>query len=165
MFFKGKKISKGVYLLILSTLLVLDITGQETPQLVLPINHTRTINGCDFTKDQRFMVTASSDNTVKVYETASGKEIRTFSVHIKSVNTVFFDKKEEHLYTSSEDGTCAVLNFRTGELIKQIELPNQEAALFAHLDPAEQYLLVQLSSGVVVYNLLTGQWTNYKALK
>jgi WD40 repeat protein/uncharacterized caspase-like protein len=165
MFLKNKKIRTVGPVLFLTCFFLNGFMAQETPQLVLPINHTQQVVGCDFSTDDRYVVTGSEDNTVNIYETTTGKEVRSFSHHIKKVNTVFFDKSNQTIYTASEDGTCLLIDFNSGAIIKQIDAPNKEGIQFAHLDPTENFLLVQLNLGVLVYNLKTNLWVTDKPLK
>jgi WD40 repeat protein len=43
--------------------------------------HTDWVTGVAVTPDGRFVLSASYDNTVKVWELNSGKEVRTFTGH------------------------------------------------------------------------------------
>src|SRR5262249_45147017 len=54
--------------------------ADEAPGLVATLKgHTEAVYGIAFTPDGRFVVTGSGDRTIKVWETAAGKELKTFA--------------------------------------------------------------------------------------
>lgn len=58
----------------------------QIPTLVLPIGHTEPINFVSFSSDGDKIATASFDNTLKIWETASGRLLKDFQI---DSNTAF----------------------------------------------------------------------------
>ena len=53
-------------------------TGKEVHTLA---GHTDTVNSAAFSPDGKLVVTASDDNTAKVWDVATGEEVHTLAGH------------------------------------------------------------------------------------
>ena len=51
------------------------------------IGHKKWVWDCDFSLDSKFLISCSSDKTIKVWELENGKNIHTFH-HSKGVNHI-----------------------------------------------------------------------------
>src|SRR5262245_35964469 len=63
-------------------------SGSGRPELVLQTGHTGSINAIALSADGRFLVSASEDGTLKVWDTATGNVLRTLQGHDKQVLAV-----------------------------------------------------------------------------
>ncbi|HYG15384.1 MAG TPA: caspase family protein [Bacteroidia bacterium] len=73
--------------------------------LTLPLGHTAAINDIDISPNGKYIVTASDDNTAKLWDLQSGKLLRTFEEHTFWVNTARFSPDGDYIITASDDGT------------------------------------------------------------
>jgi F-box/WD-40 domain protein MET30 len=73
--------------------------------------HTNGVMCLQF--DEQILITGSYDTTVKVWNLATGKEIRTLTGHTQGIRCLQFD--DARLITGSLDGTIKVWDWRTGE--------------------------------------------------
>ncbi|KAH7377703.1 F-box/WD repeat-containing protein pof1 [Pyrenochaeta sp. MPI-SDFR-AT-0127] len=78
--------------------------------------HTNGVMCLQF--DDRILMTGSYDATVKVWDIATGQEIRTITGHTQGIRCLQFD--DSKLITGSLDNTIKVWNWRTGELIRTL---------------------------------------------
>ncbi len=85
---------------------------QERHQLK---GHTGYVNNANFSPDGKTIVTASDDNTAKVWDT-SGKELATLKGHINSVNNANFSPDGKTIVTASDDNTAKVWDTSGKEL-------------------------------------------------
>lgn len=88
-------------------------------QAVIQKGHGEAVKAASFTKDGKYLVTASRDKTVKIWDATSGKEIRSLIGHNHTVNG--FDIDGQRLVSSSADGTAGVWNIESGEMLWQSE--------------------------------------------
>jgi WD40 repeat protein len=70
-----------------------------------------------FSPDGRQLASASFDRTVKLWDTASGKELRTFGGHSDPVPSVAFSPDGRRLASGSADGSAKLWGVTTGEEI------------------------------------------------
>ena len=54
---------------------------QQQPNLILPVGHTHWVRSASFSPDGKYIVTASSDNTAKIWDAVSGKLLRNLTGH------------------------------------------------------------------------------------
>ncbi|MEM6642576.1 MAG: caspase family protein [Bacteroidota bacterium] len=95
----------------------LRISEAQSFQAVIQKGHGEVIKTAQLSPDGRYLFTASRDKSAKVWDVASGYEIRTFLGHTSTVNGISFF--ENRLATSSADGTVAVWEIDSGKLVWQ----------------------------------------------
>src|SRR4028118_2015710 len=82
--------------------------------------HTKLVNGVSFSPNGKLLATGSFDNTVKLWDTSTGKEIKTLTGHTNSVNAVSFSPNGKLLATGSSDNTVKLWDTSTGKEIKTL---------------------------------------------
>ncbi|MFC2131821.1 WD40 repeat domain-containing protein, partial [Bacteroidota bacterium] len=70
------------------------------PELMLPIGHSDAITSVQFSPDDKFILTASCDKTAKLWETSTGKLIRTYGGNIDFINIAIFSSDGTKIITS-----------------------------------------------------------------
>lgn len=68
--------------------------------------HTSTIISVAFSRDGTRVLTGSHDKTAKLWDAATGEQIRTFSGHTHWVNSVAFSPDGTQVLTGSTDQTA-----------------------------------------------------------
>src|ERR1035441_1600637 len=66
------------------------------------------------TPDGRRAVSASADDTLKVWELETGRELHTLAGHINDVNAVAVTPDGRRAVSASDDGTLKVWELETG---------------------------------------------------
>jgi len=101
------------------TLMVLDIGPDATQarELSAPTGHTGSIEAVTFSPDGKRFATASDDNTVKMWDAATGQEILTLLGRTGGVHGVAFSPDGTRLATAGGDGLVRVYLLRIEDLV------------------------------------------------
>ncbi len=75
------------------------------------------VTSVNFSPDGKYLVTGAADKTAKLWEVATGLEIRTFKKHSKRVHSVAFSSDGKYLITGSGDSPV-LWDVETGKKIR-----------------------------------------------
>ncbi len=89
-----------------------DIDSKES---ILLDKHTGWVNALAFTSDGKMLASGGSDNTVQLWNIATGEPITTFTGHTSSINALTFSPDNRTLASGSADGTVRFWNIKTGD--------------------------------------------------
>ena len=114
-------------LLIIFILSSLNLSAQTQPRLVLPVGHTSSINRAVFNPDGKLALTASMDNTVRVFEVATGKELKVLNGHTNEIWSAVFSPDGKLVLTTSLDHLSILWDVATGKaLYTRIQLEGND---------------------------------------
>lgn len=113
------------------------------PKITIPIGHSEGILHGSFSPNGDYILTASEDNTTKLWETESGKLIRTLEGHTKPITSSTFSMDGKTIITTSQDGLLKgwetlsgnlLYTIRVGSYINGIALSpdNKSMVVFSH---------------------------------
>jgi len=97
---------------------------QERSTVSSPLPHMDEVHAVAFSPDGQTILSGSRDSTVKLWDTASGRLIRTYEGHIKGVNAVAFSPEGRRLISSSEDKTVRYWDLESGSLLRSFRIEN-----------------------------------------
>ena len=90
--------------------------------------HTNQINVITISKDNQYLVSSSYeylrdsksyDVTLKLWDLATGQEIRQFFGHTNQINVITISNDNQYIVSNSYDKTIRLWNIATGQEIKQ----------------------------------------------
>ena len=94
---------------------------------------TGVVSSVEFSPDGKKLASGSADNTVRLWDVASGKEIRRMEGHSASVNSVVFSPDGQYVYVGNFLGRNVSILRVEGESVvdtgKTIELDAGPAAM------------------------------------
>ncbi|HLK27469.1 MAG TPA: caspase family protein [Puia sp.] len=94
--------------------------SSQQPKLVLPVGHTSIVVSAAFSPDDKYIVTASWDNTAKVWQAADGKLLFDLKYHTGSVTSASFSSDGKYILTSSKDNTAKIWDASNGKLLQSL---------------------------------------------
>lgn len=97
------------------------LLAQEYPlETVIQRGHRAAVRAVAYSPDGQFLATGSRDNTIKLWQLSTGREIRTFIGHLNPVNTVAFDPTGQWLASGSSDNSIIIWEVATGRISQHI---------------------------------------------
>ena len=91
-------------------------------RLVTPEGHTLEINDAQFSFDGRLVITAGADGSARLWEAATGREIRALQGHTRGINSARFSPDGGAVVTASDDSTVRIWDVATGEVRSTLRL-------------------------------------------
>jgi Tol biopolymer transport system component len=111
-----------------------DIVMQRQTRTRTLSGHTGTVNSVAFSPDGGTIISGSSDDTVKVWDAANGRELRTLTGHSGEVRSVAFSPDGRTIVSGSFDKT-----------VRLWDVSSLGSAVIAKAAPAEDKPLVPAS--------------------
>ncbi|MCY6494585.1 beta-propeller domain-containing protein [Leptolyngbya sp. GGD] len=127
------------------------------PLLRTLTGHTAWVNGVAVTPNGRYILSASWDNTVKVWELSTGKEVRTLTGHTNSVMDVAVTSDGRYILSASSDNTVKVWELSTGKEVHSLT-GHTDSVKGVAVTPDGRYILSASKDNTVkVWELSTGK--------
>ena len=101
--------------------------GKPKPEIFVQLGHTSSINVVAFSADGRTILSGSDDNSIKLWEAASGKLIRTFT-DTENVRFVAF-LKDDSFFSLNDKGNICIWDIQSGKRLKEFALGEQSTLI------------------------------------
>ncbi|KAF7508890.1 hypothetical protein GJ744_008599 [Endocarpon pusillum] len=118
--------------------------------------HTNEVNAVAFSHDSSLLASASGDQTVRLWNPATGQEVQKLEGHTSTVYTIAFSHNNSLLASASSDQTVRLWNPATGQEVQKLVHNDRVIAVaFSH----DSSLLASASDDQTVrlWNPATGQ--------
>ncbi len=133
------------------------ITTSETSSVATTINgHSSFINYLIISPDGQTLVSASADKTIKVWDLANCKEIRTLTGHSSFVNYLVISPDGQTLASASADKTIKLWNLATGNEIRTITGHSSFVNYLAISRDGQTLVSASADKTIKLWNLATG---------
>ena len=76
--------------------------------------HTGGVNSAIFSPDGKYIVSSSWDDTIRIWDARTGKELQTLTEHTDWVYSATFSPNGKYIVSSSSDNTIRIWDARTG---------------------------------------------------
>ncbi len=87
------------------------------PELVVQTGHSSRVNCAVFSPDSSWVASGAADNTIRLWEVASGRELRALSGHKNWIKSLALSNKGVMLASGSNDQTIKLWDVNSGSVI------------------------------------------------
>lgn len=121
-------------------LLVIPVAlSAQSLETVIQKGHELAVVAVAVSADSNYMATASKDRSAKLWEVATGREVRSFLGHELSVTTLAFSSDGKLLLTGSNDKSIRMWDVETGEAL--FVLPTNDYITSVYFDPLNRFFV------------------------
>ena len=93
----------------------------DKPELILQQGHSQRSDGLSFSPDNRYLASASSDSTIRIWDAATGNELRVLAGHTGAVRCVTFSADGQSLASGGVDGKVKLWDAASGKEIASFD--------------------------------------------
>jgi hypothetical protein len=104
-----------------------DRHSKRRSHTVFQAGHKAAVRSAAFSPDGKYIVSVGDDETLRLWETHTGREIRVFVGHVAAVTSVAFSPDGRFVVSGSEDMTLRLWDVTNGKEIKRFQ--GHEAAV------------------------------------
>ncbi|MBN3950075.1 MAG: protein kinase [Nostoc sp. NMS7] len=119
--------------------------------------HSRSVKSVAISPDGKILASASYDETIKLWNLATGEEIYTLTGHSDSVDSISISSDSKTLASGSDDKTIKLWNLATGKIIRTLT-GHTESVKSVAISPDGKTLASGSNDNTIrLWNLTTGK--------
>jgi WD40 repeat protein len=130
--------------------------------LILTLNgHNSSVNAVAVTPNGQKVISAADDNTLKVWDLATGEELLTLKGHSSSVNAVAVTPNGQKVISACDDNTLKVWDLATGEELLTLKGHSSSVNAVAVTPNGQRVISGSSDSTLKAWNLLPRERLNF----
>lgn len=99
------------------------VIAADKPDIFVQLGHTSSVYAIEISSDNKFILSGSGDNSIKLWENGTGRLIRTFKDK-EDINFVSFLPGGKSFFSLNDKGNICIWDISTGNKIKEYSLSN-----------------------------------------
>jgi len=92
----------------------------QVPEMVVQSGHSEQLWSVALSSDNKYIVTGAWDNSAKLWDVQTGKQLRSFNGHDGYIMSVNLSEDNKFLLTSSNDNTLKIWDLSNGSVLKTL---------------------------------------------
>ncbi|KAB0242961.1 protein kinase [Microcystis aeruginosa EAWAG127a] len=119
--------------------------------------HSDSVLSVAYSPDGRYLASGSGDNTIKIWEVATGKELRTLTGHSSGVYSVVYSPDGRYLASGGGDNTIKIWEVATGKQLRTLT-GHSSRSLSVVYSPDSRYLAsASIDNSIKIWEVATGK--------
>lgn len=116
---------------------------------IATLSHQGLINAFSFSPDGRHLATAGDDARIKLWDTASGRLLKTLEGHTAAIWSVAFSGNGQRLLSAGQDHRVLIWDAISGEVLKELSDLAMGTIYHAEFTPDEQRVALATEAGII----------------
>jgi WD40 repeat protein len=130
----------------------------KLPAVVVPqTGHASIVKSVAMSPDGRTALSGSNDNTLKLWDVATGQELRTFTGHTGEVKSLAFSPDGGSVLSGSGDNTVKLWDLATGQELRTFQGHSGAVRSVAFFPDGRKFLSGSADKTVKVWDIATGR--------
>ena len=136
---------------------LVNITAQEqTIETVIQTGHYASVRAVAFSPDGKLAATGSADKTIKLWEVATGREIRSYLGSVGTVHQLAFRPDGKHLASFDAEYKLKLWDVESSKEIHTIELADDEILSVVFSPDGKLVVTGTEKNHAILWDLATG---------
>jgi WD40 repeat protein len=131
--------------------------ASEKPEIFVQLGHSSSVKSVAFSPDGRYALSGSDDKTIKLWDVATGRQIRTFTGHTRWVSSVAFSPDGRYALSGSGDTTLKLWDVATGREIRTFTGHTDDVFSVAFSPDGGYALSGNMSGALKLWDVATGR--------
>lgn len=127
------------------------------PELVLQTGHSKLVKAVVFGPDNRWVASGSFDNTIKIWDLETGRELRSLSGHTGAVNALVCSPDGKWLASGGNDNSVRIWEIESGKEIRNFSGRNGTIETLAFSPDGKRLAAGGSAGSVVLLDLESGR--------
>ncbi len=151
------RIKAGILILLSTIILLTNSVVSQNISLGLPLGHNAVINNADWSPDGNYIVTASRDNTIKIWDASAGLLLRSIEGHTAWVEKAIWSPNGNKILSVSRDNTAKIWNPSDGKLIFSLEAHGDFVTNAAWSPDGTKIVTASADGNAIIWNAESGK--------
>ncbi len=128
-----------------------------TSSLAILSGHADIVSACAWSPDGQRVLSGSDDNSLKVWDAASGECLRTLSGHARSVSACAWSPDGQRVLSGSEDNSLKVWDAASGECLRTLSGHAESVSACAWSPDGQRVLSGSADKSLKVWDAASGE--------
>ncbi|HIK03209.1 MAG TPA: ribosome assembly protein 4, partial [Trichormus sp. M33_DOE_039] len=119
--------------------------------------HSSQVFSVAYSPNSKYLASASTDNTIKIWDISTGKPVQTLKGHSDSVNSVAYSPDSKYLASTSSDTTIKIWDISTGKALNTLKGHSDSVYSVAYSPDGKYLASASEDTTIKIWDISTGK--------